>query len=177
MAKSSKRDLFKESLLVVKDNLISEQAEEKIIEEPNSSSPLTSNSKLVSKDEILPDKKYFSEIQEVPESIKSLPENEKNKTTMVSEPLSNDQPDESLNEIVRDYLKRIEKAKEEESRKLKFQKGQRKKFDEKFPILPIPARKEFHEVIDILFQNSNLKKYELMEILLYNGLKHTNFDT
>lgn len=80
-----------------------------------------------------------------------------------------------IEKVIHEYIEKIEEAKKSEKKvNLSFIPGTKVKFDDKYPIFSSPARKEIHEVIDILCKNSSMKKYEIFELLILHGLKGIN---
>jgi len=85
--------------------------------------------------------------------------------------------EESLSTIVQKYITKIEDLQKEEAKPMSFtSKKEKIKFDDKLPTFSFPARVEIHEVIAVLSQKTPLKKYQIMELLLLNGLKSVNFE-
>jgi type I site-specific restriction endonuclease len=97
--------------------------------------------------------------------VKKTPVPKKQKEETEAKPIT-------LEDIVQEYIKKIEDAKASEHRvNISFVPGEKVKFDDKYPIFSSPARTEIHEIINILCKNSTMKKYEIFELLIYNGLK------
>jgi hypothetical protein len=66
----------------------------------------------------------------------------------------------------------IEGIQKEEARPISLsEKKEKVKFDDKFPIMSFPARKEMQEVIDMVSKHTGLKKYQIIELALLKGLR------
>lgn len=108
------------------------------------------------------------------EIVNNTPEEKAPKSVPSKKEKKEVQPKEeekSVEDVVKEYIKKIEEAKTSEKRvNLSFVPGVKIKFDDKYPIFSSPARPEIHEVIDYLCKNSSMKKYEIFELLIFYGL-------
>lgn len=77
----------------------------------------------------------------------------------------------SIQDIVAYFVAQIEHA-EEKQKPLAFVKQSEQKWVEQHPLLSTNVRTEYHEIIDRLTAHYHLKKYEVVERLLYNGIKY-----
>lgn len=88
-----------------------------------------------------------------------------------------DASDSSLQDFVNMFLKHIEELKKAEmSFETSITQKKKVRFEFKYPLFSTPLRIEFHEIIDEIVQRTHIKKYVLLELLLYNGLKATKFE-
>lgn len=93
-----------------------------------------------------------------------------NTTTMVQRPVS-------LNELIQGKITDLEQTINlENSRSFRKSKEQAKKFSDKYAGVTISLRREIQEILDILNDESVLNKYEIIETIMINGIKNTNFD-
>ncbi len=93
-----------------------------------------------------------------------------NTTTMIQRPVS-------LNELIQGKITDLEQTINlENSRSFRKSKEQAKKFSDKYAGVTISLRREIQEILDILNDESVLNKYEIIETIMINGIKNTNFD-
>lgn len=82
----------------------------------------------------------------------------------------------SLTEIISFFTNEIEQLILEDGKKsLSFEEGVATKWEESHPKRTYPALPEIHQIIDIITQRTPLKKYQVFERLILNGLKYTKF--
>ena len=67
----------------------------------------------------------------------------------------------------------MERGNEKEA--LGFKEGTSKKWEDLFDKKSYPAIPEVHQIIDIITKRTPLKKYQVFERLILNGLKYTKF--
>lgn len=80
--------------------------------------------------------------------------------------------EKTIEDKIKEYIQKIETARLEDIHpNISFTIGKKVKFDDKFPIFSCPARKEIHEMMEYLSQVSPMKKYQIFEMLVLNGLK------
>lgn len=82
----------------------------------------------------------------------------------------------SLDEFVKTKIKEYEKVVQAESNVLNFKAGEKVKFDDKRPVFSTPLRNELQEIIKELYARSSRRKYQVAELIIYNGLKYTKWD-
>lgn len=82
----------------------------------------------------------------------------------------------SLDEFVKTKIKEYEKIIQAESNVLNFKAGEKIKFDDKRPVFSTPLRNELQEIIKELYARSSRRKYQVAELIIYNGLKYTKWD-
>jgi hypothetical protein len=84
---------------------------------------------------------------------------------------------ESLTESVLQKVKVIEDMIDNENNKRSFKKGVAKiKYSDKYRPATLSLRPEIRELLDYLYESSSLNKAEILELVILNGLKNTNFD-
>lgn len=84
---------------------------------------------------------------------------------------------ESLTELIKQKVAEIERVQREELAPISFTKKKEKiKFDDKNPIISFPARPEIDEIINIINCKTGVKKYKIFELLILEGLRHTEFE-
>lgn len=84
----------------------------------------------------------------------------------------------SLTDIMNCFSNEIEQAilqRGSERDVLDFEEGVSKKWEELFEKKSYPAMPEIHQIIDIITKRTPLKKYQVFERLILNGLKYTKF--
>jgi hypothetical protein len=84
---------------------------------------------------------------------------------------------ESLTESVLKRVKIIENMIDGENNKRSFKKGAPKiKYSDKYRPATLSLRPEIRELLDYLYESSSLNKTEILELVILNGLRNTNFD-
>lgn len=82
-----------------------------------------------------------------------------------------------LNKIILNRVFEIEKAIFNENNKTSFKKGVTKvKYSDKYSAATLSIRPSVRNLLDYLCDHSNLNKAEVLELVILNGLKNTDFD-
>jgi len=82
----------------------------------------------------------------------------------------------TLPDIISCYTQEIEQLILEDGKQsLSFEEGVAVKWEETHPKRTYPALPEIHQIIDIISRRTALKKYQVFERLILNGLKYTKF--
>jgi hypothetical protein len=83
----------------------------------------------------------------------------------------------SLTVSVLEKVKVIEDMIDSENNKRSFKKGAAKiKYSDKYRPATLSLRPEIRELLDYLYESSSLNKAEILELVILNGLRNTNFD-
>lgn len=80
-----------------------------------------------------------------------------------------------LNEYVKVKIDALERQIYNEQNR-KFGNSKKLKYSDKYDVITIALRREIRDILEELKSKSTLNKYEIIEIILMNGLKNTNFD-
>lgn len=82
-----------------------------------------------------------------------------------------------IQELVTLFLGKIDQLREREAKPVfTISKPEKQKFNDKFPMFSTNLRQPFHEIINILTTRSGWKKHEVVELLLYTGLKNLHYE-
>jgi hypothetical protein len=84
----------------------------------------------------------------------------------------------SLTDIISCYANEIEQQimnTGSEKQTLDFEEGVALKWEDTHPKKSYPATEEIHQIIDIITKRTPLRKYQVFERLILNGLKYTKF--
>lgn len=99
-------------------------------------------------------------------------ENEKSSEIVVSKEIP-----ENLTSMILSKVSEIETEIFNENNKTSFKKGAVKvKYSDKYRAATVSIRPTVRKLLDYLYEQSNLNKAEILELVILNGLKNTNFD-
>ena len=83
----------------------------------------------------------------------------------------------NLTSMILEKIKEIETEIFNENNKTSFKKGMAKvKYSDKYRAATVSIRPTVRKLLDYLYEQSNLNKAEILELVILNGLKNTNFD-
>lgn len=131
--------------------------------------------------ETVQEKNPASEPSQAPDVVQSKNDTDANLTVIkptLKELQDNNFTGLSLTDIISCYSHEIEQLilkKGEDRDSLSFEEGVAVKWEELHPKKSYPAIPEIHQIIDIITKRTPLKKYEVFERLILNGLKYTKF--
>ena len=103
------------------------------------------------------------------------------KTVYYTAPVQKDdqqeEPLQTLTEYVGETLKKIELDITSQSSKGRFKKGAKKlKHPDIYGNVTWTVRRRISDLVNLLVEESGMTKYEVIDTLLLNGLKNTNFE-
>ena len=86
-------------------------------------------------------------------------------------------PSQTLTEYVGETLKKIELDIDSQSSKGRFKKGAKKlKHPDIYGNVTWTVRRRISDLVNLLVEESGMTKYEVIDTILMNGLKNTNFE-
>ena len=127
------------------------------------------------------------QVQEVKQKSEITVEKKAEKKTQDTKTTSNqelqpiievvEETEQSLSDIVKEYVKKIEDNIKEENKSIMSLKTVcKKQFRERQPPVTLTVRPEIIEIFDILHKKTNMTKYKICELIIMNGLKSTKFE-